>query len=269
MSKRDLSAVEAELLEVLKREAADIIRAGQLLIEAKAQIPHGEWAAWLDQRFSLSDRSAQRYMAAYRFAVKYDIVADLNMSPSALYLLVEEDFGAGVISACVELSGTKRVGKKDVWECYRLLRNAAEQSKDQFPKSGPLPGPTEAEKREAHQRWVENGKPTFDAEQEAEQKRAAQHAQKIALQRLKEEIDTWLPRMKPEERKEALRYLTEKVAQQELPLAPAPADQSSATPPKKIVVNGKPMDIGRLGPAARYQIATAIDQLESWKAATA
>jgi hypothetical protein len=50
-SKRDLSAVEAELTEVLKRSTADIIKSGELLCEAKQQVKHGEWKQWLSDKF--------------------------------------------------------------------------------------------------------------------------------------------------------------------------------------------------------------------------
>lgn len=40
--------------------------AGSLLIEAKAQIPHGEWLPWLKDRCTISERTAQAYMRVSR-----------------------------------------------------------------------------------------------------------------------------------------------------------------------------------------------------------
>jgi hypothetical protein len=37
-------------------------RAGQLLAEAKAQLPHGDWLPWLEANCEVSERSAQAYM---------------------------------------------------------------------------------------------------------------------------------------------------------------------------------------------------------------
>jgi hypothetical protein len=37
-------------------------RAGELLIEAKSQLQHGEWRAWLKRNFILSHETARRYM---------------------------------------------------------------------------------------------------------------------------------------------------------------------------------------------------------------
>jgi Protein of unknown function (DUF3102) len=41
-------------------------RAGELLIEAKSQLQHGEWRAWLKRNFVLSHETARRYMTLAR-----------------------------------------------------------------------------------------------------------------------------------------------------------------------------------------------------------
>ncbi len=64
----------------LKRELAHAITAGNLLIEAKALIPHGGWLPWLKEHCGVSERSAQRYMDLARHApVKSANVADLGI----------------------------------------------------------------------------------------------------------------------------------------------------------------------------------------------
>ena len=55
---------------------------------------HGEWLPWLKQ-FSLSDRSAQKYMKAADFAAKNELGSDLKLRPSALYLLSEDSYWEG------------------------------------------------------------------------------------------------------------------------------------------------------------------------------
>lgn len=37
-------------------------RAGEMLIEAKEQVEHGEWSGWVDRNFHLSDTTARRYI---------------------------------------------------------------------------------------------------------------------------------------------------------------------------------------------------------------
>jgi hypothetical protein len=260
-ARRELSVITDEIKVILKRSTADIIKLGGLLVEAKKQVEHGEWLPWLAREFSISERSAQRYIKVFKFAAKHDTVADLNnISPSALYMLIEEDF-APLARHCVDLSRTKRVGTQDVWSSAGYLNGHLLKPQKETREDFRPPRPTAAENKAAHERWVKEGKPAFDAEQEAERKRAAQHAAKIALSRFKEGCDTWLPRMTPEERKESLRYLTEIVAQQELSFAPASIEhqpEKSPTLPSKVAVNGQPIDLGKLGPAAQQQIASAM-----------
>jgi hypothetical protein len=64
--------------------------AGDLLIEAKAQLKHGEWLPWLEANCGLSERSAQVYMrlARNREKVKSAVAADLDLTiDAALQLL--------------------------------------------------------------------------------------------------------------------------------------------------------------------------------------
>ncbi len=60
------------------------VRAGELLIEAKASIPHGEWLTWIEGRCGVSERTAQAYMRLARELPKLDSekaqrVADLPL----------------------------------------------------------------------------------------------------------------------------------------------------------------------------------------------
>jgi hypothetical protein len=87
---RTIEVITGELHTALKRETADILTIGGLLAEAKKQIPHGEWLPWLKSEVSMSERSAQKYMKAADFAAKYELGADLDLSPSALFLLLAE-----------------------------------------------------------------------------------------------------------------------------------------------------------------------------------
>jgi hypothetical protein len=41
-------------------------RAGAMLLEAKAQVPYGQWQAWLDDNFALSIKTAQAWMKLAR-----------------------------------------------------------------------------------------------------------------------------------------------------------------------------------------------------------
>jgi hypothetical protein len=89
-ARRALSAIADDLRLALKRETANIIKIGVLLVEAKDAAGHGNFLPWLKREFSMSERSAQNYMRASRFAAEWSksaTIADLLLSPSALYLL--------------------------------------------------------------------------------------------------------------------------------------------------------------------------------------
>lgn len=54
---------EHEAARASARDAvAHAIRAGELLIEAKSTLPHGEFGAWLAANVPFSDRTARTYM---------------------------------------------------------------------------------------------------------------------------------------------------------------------------------------------------------------
>lgn len=62
------------------------IRAGELLIEAKAQVRHGEWGPWLKENFPASERTARLYM---RLARERQLVADLPTLREAIDTLTK------------------------------------------------------------------------------------------------------------------------------------------------------------------------------------
>ncbi len=56
------------------------IKAGRLLIEAKNQVPHGQWLQWLQKHCQISERTAHYYMTlAQDFEANPQRVADLAM----------------------------------------------------------------------------------------------------------------------------------------------------------------------------------------------
>jgi Protein of unknown function (DUF3102) len=88
--RRELSTIANEIHVELKQDTAGIIKIGGLLAEAKKQIKHGEWLPWIEENFSMSQATAQRYLQVHKF-LKTRTVRDLeaakNLSTSALYNL--------------------------------------------------------------------------------------------------------------------------------------------------------------------------------------
>ena len=64
--------------------AAQALKAGAALVEAKTLCGHGKWTAWL-KATGISERSAQRYMLMHRAGLKPAIVADLGFAAAERY----------------------------------------------------------------------------------------------------------------------------------------------------------------------------------------
>lgn len=74
---RPLEVIETEINFYKGQTATGIIEIGKRLIEAKAQLQHGEWGKWLEEKIDIKERTAQRFMQ----------VANECSNPSALTLL--------------------------------------------------------------------------------------------------------------------------------------------------------------------------------------
>jgi hypothetical protein len=82
--------------DALKSSINHSIAAGELLIEAKAKVPHGQWLPWLSDNCAISERTAQLYMrlAKNREAIEGQIrngVADLSLNEAAALLMLSSD----------------------------------------------------------------------------------------------------------------------------------------------------------------------------------
>jgi hypothetical protein len=88
-----LDRITAQLRTVLRREATDIILIGNLLIEARKHMDHGEWQPWLAENFDMSYRTARRYESAAEYVERQKqnchVSHFANLSASVLYRLAE------------------------------------------------------------------------------------------------------------------------------------------------------------------------------------
>lgn len=74
--------------------------AGELLLQAKSQLPHGQWTAWLTSNCAFSDRTAQRYM---QIASSWDSLQSKTATVADL----------GVRMACEMIASEKVLDKPD------------------------------------------------------------------------------------------------------------------------------------------------------------
>lgn len=74
-------------------------RAGELLLEAKASIAHGDWSAWIEQHFDGSERTAQRYARLARrwseLEAKAPRMADMTLNAAEALLAEPKPARAG------------------------------------------------------------------------------------------------------------------------------------------------------------------------------
>jgi hypothetical protein len=101
---RDLTLIADEIRARIET-VGDIIAIGGLLREAKRQLQHGKFLPWVTAEFDFSERTARNYMRAYRFATenaasKSATVADLKLTPSALYFLADRHFSVKDYEQC-------------------------------------------------------------------------------------------------------------------------------------------------------------------------
>jgi hypothetical protein len=92
---RRINKAHAAATQAAHRALEHARRAGELLIQAKAHVPHGEWLPWLETNCpDVAERTAQAYMRVARrwpeLEAKAQRVADLPMR-QALALLADRD----------------------------------------------------------------------------------------------------------------------------------------------------------------------------------
>jgi hypothetical protein len=79
----------------LKSSVGHAIAAGELLLEAKELLKHGQWLPWLAEHCAISERTAQLYMrcAKNRAAIEANTqrVADLTINEAAALLMLSSD----------------------------------------------------------------------------------------------------------------------------------------------------------------------------------
>jgi hypothetical protein len=122
---RDLSAIESDLHRALKSEAVNKVMIGGLLREAKKALKHGEWGVWLKTNFALSERTAQHYMTASKFATKNENFADFKLRVTGIYAL--DKYDEKTVAAVLKAARTKwlsREGVDSVAEEFRRSGNA-------------------------------------------------------------------------------------------------------------------------------------------------
>jgi hypothetical protein len=83
-----LAELASDIRTRMKRSAIDIYHIGADLLEASTILSHGEFLRWVDAEFSMSQRTAYRFLdVAKAFQDKFAKLANFDIAASALYLL--------------------------------------------------------------------------------------------------------------------------------------------------------------------------------------
>ena len=90
-----IKAEHESVSAALKDSVRHAIAAGELLIEARKQVPHGQWLPWLRDHCAISERMAQRHIRLARnratIEAKCDTVSDLTINGALALLLIPKN----------------------------------------------------------------------------------------------------------------------------------------------------------------------------------
>ena len=122
---RPIETITAEILVYKNQAGAAILEIGRRLIEAKDQLEHGAWSAWLKDRVSFSERSAQNFMRLAREYPNPQTFADLGAS-KALALL---DIPAEDREAFAEEVDVEHCSVRELQAAIKARQEAENQAK--------------------------------------------------------------------------------------------------------------------------------------------
>lgn len=84
---RPIQQIETEINILKVQTAQNIIEIGKRLIEAKAQLQHGEWLPWLRDKVEFSQQTASNFIRVANEFGNYQTLGNLN--PAKLYALLD------------------------------------------------------------------------------------------------------------------------------------------------------------------------------------
>src|SRR5260370_2658783 len=123
MTRAFVSRKAEEARRLLKRTAQHILAIGRNLHEVKERSPHGQFLAWLQAEFAMSERQARNFMhVATRFGTKPEILADLSLT--VIYALAAPSTSQAVI----EQVESKQISP--TLEAIRAAKEAEQQARE-------------------------------------------------------------------------------------------------------------------------------------------
>jgi hypothetical protein len=121
-----LDKIVKQLRTILRRETSDVVLAGNLLIESRKYLEHGEWGDWLVENFDMSYRTALNYVSAAEYVArkreqKCNVSHFTNLSASLLYQLAAGNYNEQEEAAIWAATSEGHVGVTRVYEICEAL----------------------------------------------------------------------------------------------------------------------------------------------------
>lgn len=105
---RPIEVIENEIIFFKAQASASMLEIGRRLIEAKEQLPHGQWQNWLAEKVAFSERSAQRFMRIAEGYSKTDSLSGLGATKALQLLAFEEIEREEFIAEKHEVNGEEK-----------------------------------------------------------------------------------------------------------------------------------------------------------------
>lgn len=120
---KPLEIIEGEINFYKQQTAIGIMEIGKRLIEAKEQLPHGEWGKWLKEKVEFSDRTARRFMQCSSEFSNSSTLRNLGQTKLFALLDVPLDDREEFMSTSHEVNGeTKTVDEMTSRELQQAIK---------------------------------------------------------------------------------------------------------------------------------------------------
>ena len=172
---RSIEVITAEIWQYKQQAGAAILEIGRRLNEAKAQLSHGEWLPWLEEKVEFSEVTAQRFMRLAREYENPSLVTDLGASKALQLLALPASERDEFIAEKHEVSGQE----KTVLEMSkRELAQAIKERDEARKKAGELEHTME-EQLEEQRTVYDTDMADIQGRLEEAENRAAGYAKKL------------------------------------------------------------------------------------------
>ena len=173
---RSITAITDEIIFYKNVGGLAVIEIGKRLIEAKAQLKHGEWLPWLSEKVEFSETSAQRFMQLAREYGNTSLVGDLGTSKALVLLALSaserENFASEKHVVNGEEKSVAEMSKRELEEAIRqrklaeLERDKVQRELDEQRKANEEAAAEVQKAQDAARAEVENAQGTALAAQE-------------------------------------------------------------------------------------------------------